>query len=193
MTLSSALLARSKKQCELCSGKTDLSVYWVEPVDLPDDEKSIVVCEICRPQLDLSADLDAHHWRCLGQAMWNELPAVQVVAWRLLKRLPEESWARDYLDQLFLEEIYFSWAEAGLSDKSSGESVRLTKDSNGTVLLDGDSVTLIKDLEVKGANFTAKRGTLVKNISLTSNPEHIEGKVNGTHIVLLTCFLKKAI
>jgi protein PhnA len=47
-------------------------------------------------------------------------------------------------------------------------------------------------LVVKGANFTAKRGTTVKNISLTDNPEHIEGKVNGTRIVLLSKFLKKA-
>jgi len=51
---------------------------------------------------------------------------------------------------------------------------------------------LIKDLDVKGAGFTAKRGTAVRNISLTSNPEHIEGRVNGTRIVLLTCFLKKS-
>ncbi|MGL5800184.1 MAG: PhnA domain-containing protein, partial [Plesiomonas sp.] len=57
---------------------------------------------------------------------------------------------------------------------------------------DGDSVTLIKDLVVKGANFTAKRGTMVKNITLTSNPEHIEGRVNGVHIVLVAAFLKKA-
>ena len=66
------------------------------------------------------------------------------------------------------------------------------KDSNGATLSAGDTVTLIKDLVVKGANFTAKRGTTVKNISLSDNPEHIEGKVNGTRIVLLTQFLKKA-
>ena len=52
--------------------------------------------------------------------------------------------------------------------------------------------TEIKDLVVKGANFTAKRGTMVKNISLTSNPEHIEGRVNGTRIVLVSAFMKKA-
>jgi protein PhnA len=55
----------------------------------------------------------------------------------------------------------------------------------------GDNVTLIKDLDVKGGNFTAKRGTPVRNISLTDNPEHIEGRVNGVRIVLLTCYLKK--
>ncbi|PIR17599.1 MAG: PhnA domain protein, partial [Elusimicrobia bacterium CG11_big_fil_rev_8_21_14_0_20_64_6] len=66
------------------------------------------------------------------------------------------------------------------------------KDSNGNILSEGDTVTLIKDLNVKGANFTAKRGTIVRKIALTDNPEQIEGKVNGTQIVLLTKYLKKA-
>ena len=48
------------------------------------------------------------------------------------------------------------------------------KDSNGTELKDGDSVTLIKDLKVKGSSVTLKRGTLVKNIRLTGNEEEIE-------------------
>ncbi len=67
------------------------------------------------------------------------------------------------------------------------------KDSNGTLLQDGDSVTLIKDLKVKGANTTLKRGTLVKNIRLTFNPDEVEcntKQVKG--LVLRTEFLKKA-
>ena len=67
------------------------------------------------------------------------------------------------------------------------------KDANGNVLHDGDSVHLIKDLKVKGANVTLKRGTLIKNIRLTSKPGEIEGnaeKVKG--LVLKTEFLKKA-
>jgi protein PhnA len=79
-----------------------------------------------------------------------------------------------------------------LSDGDESDERVKTVDSNGTELLEGDSVTLIKDLDVKGANFTAKRGTMVKNIHLTDNPEHIEGKVNKQSIVLKTCFLKKA-
>ncbi|MNH11503.1 hypothetical protein D3C79_710190 [compost metagenome] len=67
-----------------------------------------------------------------------------------------------------------------------------TVDSNGAVLQEGDSVTLIKDLDVKGGGFTAKRGTLVKGIRLTNNPLHIEGKVNGVQIVLVAAYLKKA-
>ena len=67
------------------------------------------------------------------------------------------------------------------------------KDSNGTVLNDGDSVTVIKDLKVKGTSATIKRGTLIKNIRLTDDVEEIEcnaEKVKG--LVLKTCFLKKA-
>jgi protein PhnA len=65
-------------------------------------------------------------------------------------------------------------------------------DSNGTILENGDTVTLIKDLEVKGANFTAKRGTSVRNIRLVhDNPEQIEGKINGQGIVILTQYVKK--
>lgn len=69
----------------------------------------------------------------------------------------------------------------------------IVKDSNGNILSNGDSVTLIKDLKVKGTSVTLKRGTLVKNIRLTEDAEEIEcnaDKVKG--LVLKTCFLKKA-
>ena len=67
-----------------------------------------------------------------------------------------------------------------------------TKDSNGTTLNDGDSVTIIKDLKVKGANVTLKRGTMMKNIRLTNDPEEIEGNVEKVRgLVLKTCFVKK--
>ena len=68
-----------------------------------------------------------------------------------------------------------------------------TKDSNGNTLADGDSVTLIKDLKVKGTSLTLKRGTMIKNIRLTDDEEEVEcnaEKVKG--LVLKTCFLKKA-
>ena len=65
------------------------------------------------------------------------------------------------------------------------------KDSNGTILQDGDAVTLIKDLKVKGSSITLKRGISVKNIRLTNNAEEVDCRVNGTNIVLKTMFLKK--
>lgn len=68
-----------------------------------------------------------------------------------------------------------------------------TRDSNGNILNDGDSVIVIKDLKVKGTSVTLKRGTAIKNIRLTGDAEEIEcnaEKVKG--LVLKTCFLKKA-
>lgn len=68
-----------------------------------------------------------------------------------------------------------------------------TKDSNGNVLNDGDTVVLIKDLKVKGTSTTLKRGTVVKNIRLTGDPEEVEGKAgNIKGLVLRAEFLKKA-
>jgi len=67
-----------------------------------------------------------------------------------------------------------------------------TRDSNGAELKDGDTVTLIKDLPVKGAGVTIKRGTTIKNISLTNNPEEIDCRTKEVKgLVLKTCFVKK--
>ncbi|GAB3164956.1 zinc ribbon domain-containing protein YjdM [Telluribacter humicola] len=66
------------------------------------------------------------------------------------------------------------------------------KDSNGNLLKEGDSVTLIKDLKVRGSSAVLKRGTMVKNIRLTDNEEEVEGKVDRTVMVLKAAFLKKA-
>lgn len=125
----------------------------------------------------------------ISDSMWSQVPAVQVMAFRLLNRLSSEGWARDLVDMMYLDDETREWAE---SELSSEESTAPTLDSNGSVLNAGDTVTLIKDLPVKGAGFTAKRGTAVRNISLTGNPEQIEGRVNGVRIVLLTKYLKKA-
>jgi protein PhnA len=75
----------------------------------------------------------------------------------------------------------------------SEDEAIVVKDSNGTRLSDGDSVTVIKDLKVKGTSVTLKRGTLARNIRLTDDPALIEcnvDKVKG--LVLRTEFVKKA-
>lgn len=66
------------------------------------------------------------------------------------------------------------------------------KDSNGALLNDGDSVTVIKDLKVRGSSAVIKRGTKVNRIRLTDDPEEVEGKVDGSMMVLKACFIKKA-
>lgn len=80
----------------------------------------------------------------------------------------------------------YEWnAEAG------EEETAVVKDSNGTSLVDGDSVTVIKDLKVKGSSMVIKRGTKVKSIRLTDNLEEVDCRIDGSSIVLKTCFLKK--
>ena len=152
-------------------------------------DASLAACSTCAAQIAGTAELDGRHWFCLQTAIWSEVAAAQVMSYRLLTRLRHESWAAELLDQAYLAEEVLAWAEAGLVEE--GQEDVATVDSNGTRLADGDAVTLIKGLDVKGANFTAKRGTLVKNIRLTDDPTHVEGRVNGVAIFLKTCFLKK--
>ncbi len=66
------------------------------------------------------------------------------------------------------------------------------RDSNGNLLKDGDSVTLIKDLKVRGSSSTLKRGTVVKNIKLTEDADEVEGRIDRIQMVLRTEFLRKA-
>lgn len=181
--LEKALEARSGTKCELCSSSDSLAVYHIEPSELASEETSALLCSVCRDQLADPSTLDTNHWYCLSDSMWSEHLPVQVLAYRLLKMLGSE-----LLDQMYLDEASLAWAEKGIPNLNAPDTV----DSNGTKLSQGDSVTLIKDLNVKGAGFTAKRGTMVKNISLTDDPKYIEGKVNGTHIVLVAAYLKKA-
>lgn len=174
------LIDRSQNRCELCSSTDDLSVYEVYPSDNSEDT-SIYICSTCKDQMQ-NDDLDENYWNCLHDSMWSEIPAVQVSVYRLLKKL---GW-QDQLDMLYLEDDVRAWAE------DEPKPMKVVKDANGNTLNAGDSVSIIKDLEVKGAGFTAKRGTVVKNITLAPDVDgHIEGRVNGTKIYLKTEFLKK--
>lgn len=191
MPIKKILLERSNSTCELCCATHNLSVYEVPPVAEPNSDKSILVCETCLSQIEKNSEMDNNHWRCLNDSMWSQVPAVQVTAFRLLKRLAKsEGWAQDLLDMMYMEDEQKAWADYCVAADNI-EELPATRDSNGAILVAGDNVTLIKDLDVKGGNFTAKRGTPVRNIALTDNPEQIEGRVNGMRLVLLTCFLKK--
>ena len=184
MTLPSDLQARSSGACELCGDTNAL-----EALVIPPRSDSISACDPCRTEFE--GELDGlQRWHCLQETAWSEHPAVQVAAWRLLGRIGEP-WATDLRDQLYLDEDTAAWAREG-AEEVGAQPYRPTVDSNGTPLAAGDSVTLIKDLAVKGAGFTAKRGTLVKDIRLADDHELIEGRVNKTVIYLRTEFLKKA-
>lgn len=184
-----ALKQRSNHSCELCTSTENLRVYPVPPTSDLSAQQCVYVCQACQSQIDGENELDMNHWRCLNDSMWHQEPAVQVMSYRMLHKLSTESWAQDALEMMYMEDDVKTWAEQGIAaEQREGP----TRDSNGADLQNGDDVTLIKDLKVKGANFTAKQGTLVRGISLTDNPQHIEGRVNGTRIVLVAAYLKKA-
>ena len=192
MSIEEELHVRSESKCELCGAADNLGVYEVPPGSNGSADESVLICGTCREQIENPEKVDVHRWRCLNDSMWSQVPAVQVMVWRMLKRLSSEGWPQELLDTLYLDEHTQAWAEATGEGKSDEVTVKHV-DSNGAVLNAGDAVTLIKDLPVKGASFTAKRGTVVRGISLVAdNPEHIEGRVSGHHIVILTKFIKKA-
>ncbi len=177
----------------MCGSTDSLAVYEIPPASDGSAEQSLLLCATCRLQIEDPQKIDVRHWRCLNDSMWNPVPAVQVMAWRMLSRLSHEGWPQDLLDMLYLDDQTLSWARAEDTSRSDETVASRHLDSNGAVLNAGDTVTLIKDLNVKGANFTAKRGTAVRGISLVAdNPGHIEGRVNGQQIVILTKFVKKS-
>ena len=178
-----SLEVRSTGKCELCGSSEGLSALEVAPSD-GSDEQSIYVCLNCKTQIE-SDELNETHFNCLNDSMWSETPAVAVMSYRLLNSLGRQ----DLLDMMYMEEDVKAWAEAGISN----EEKLVYKDANGVTLAAGDTVVITKDLDVKGTGFTAKRGTAVRNIGLVPNDaEHIEGRVNGVKIHILTCYLKKS-
>ncbi|MEO2063910.1 MAG: PhnA domain-containing protein [Christiangramia sp.] len=191
MTTEEILKERSDATCELCRATDHLQVFEVP--DSPEDaENKILICTTCSEQMQQPEQVEVNHWRCLNDSMWSSVPAVQVVAYRMLHQLKHEGWPNDLLEMMYLEEDVKDWAQAGISTKSNNAEI-IHKDSNGAILEAGDTVVLTKDLNVKGSSLTAKRGTAVRRISLVhDNPEQIEGKVEGQQIVILTKFVKKS-
>lgn len=188
MSTQETLINRSNNQCELCGSTENLDVLNIGDGSV---EQSLYACETCRTQIANPETLDANHWRCLNDSMWSETPAVQVMSYRLLQALGNQ----ELLEMMYLEDDLKAWADSGKLNTSGTDEagVVVHRDSNGTILAEGDTVTLIKDLDVKGAGFTAKRGTIVKNIHLTDDAKFIEGKINGTQIVLVTAYMKKSL
>ncbi|MCE7990391.1 MAG: PhnA protein [Roseivirga sp.] len=191
MSIEQELLNRSESQCELCGAGNGLSSFEVAASTTQDVDAHILTCNTCKTQFENPDQVDPNHWRCLNDSMWSTVPAVQVIAWRMLDRLKDEGWPADLLDMLYLDDETLTWAKAGVTEDDDTDTI-VHKDSNGATLQAGDTVVLIKDLNVKGAGFTAKRGTAVRNINLPyDDATHIEGKVNGQTIYILTQFVKK--
>lgn len=191
MKLDTLLSDRSGNNCELCGSGDGVRLYEVLPQDNRDENNCIMICSKCFAQIEKKAELDSNHWKVLSETMWSEVPGVQVVAWRMLNRLRNESWAADNLDMLYLDDEKLAWAKA-TGDHENDGSVDLHKDANGNILQQGDSVVLTKSLDVKGSTLNAKMGTVVKNIRLVeNNTSQIEGKIEGQVIVILTQYVRK--
>lgn len=189
MTVEEKLRERSDSTCELCGATEKLSVYEIPESPVEGEEAAILICDTCSEQIEDPEKVEANHWRCLNDSMWSTIPAVQVMAWRMLDRLKAEGWPQDLLDMMYMDDELKAWAQA--ARKAEANAV-VHKDSNGAVIEAGDNVVLIKDLNVKGSSLVAKRGTTVRRVSLVhDNAEQIEGKVEGQQIVILTKFVKK--
>ncbi len=191
MKLEERLLARAENKCELCGTAAKLNVYEVPPQSGGYEENTILVCDKCLAQIDKKEELDAAHWGVLTTSMWSEVPGIQVVSWRMLNRLKNETWAAESLDMLYLDDERLAWAKTS-GDHENDASVDLHKDANGALLQNGDNVVLTKSLDVKGSTINAKMGTVVRNIHLVKdNTEQIEGRIEGQMIVILTKYVRK--
>ncbi|MDO5656949.1 MAG: PhnA domain-containing protein [Paracoccus sp. (in: a-proteobacteria)] len=167
------LMTRAGGVCEFCANPDVLA-----PATMPPGVE-LLLCATCR-----DVDDSDPHWRCLEGAAWSETPEVQAAVAVKLDALAEP-WAADTREAMMLSEAATALLQAAPATVEH-------RDSNGALLAQGDTVVLIKDLPVKGAGFTAKRGTAVRGISLVAdNPAHIEGRVEGQRIVILTEFVKK--
>lgn len=178
---------RSGSLCEISGSDENLVVYLVEPKTEATPENCILITKSLRDQIQNPETMNPNDWRGLSDSMWNENLPVQIVSWRMHARLKN----MDMLEMMYLDEDALEWAKAtGEADDDEGKIVH--KDSNGNILLDGDSVVLIKDLDVKGATFTAKRGAAVHNIKLVWDDANlIEGRVENQSIFILTQYVKK--
>ncbi len=190
MALKDELIARSGGACELC-GTAERAAPWTLPPTAREDATpatAVLLCGACRYGAAGDAPLEGPGWRLLGDAVWSAVPPVQAVAWRMLHRV-DGAWGQDLLDVAYLDEETMALATA---DRVADDGpVHL--DAHGARLRAGDTVTLTKDLNVKGTGFTAKRGTAVRGISLVAdNAGQIEGRINNQTIVILTQFVKKS-
>ena len=110
------LVRRSHSKCELCNASgVKLEVYELPPgEEEPNLDDCLFICEMCRGQVDKPKTMKPAHWRCLNNALWSEIPAVQVISVRILRRLAkdEQFWAKELLENAFLDPDIEEWADS---------------------------------------------------------------------------------
>lgn len=184
------LKVRANHSCELCGAKGELYAYTLSPKEDDSIDHQVALCSICQNGIQSNDFSNTNHWRALTGSIWSEVPSVQVLSYRILYDLKNQDWAAETLESVFLDESIISWA---LAEVHEAENKVIHKDAYGNVLQSGDNVVLIENLNVKGTNYMAPKGTQVKKIRLVAdNAEQVEGKINSDTIVILTKFLKKA-
>ena len=161
------------QNCDLCNSDINVTEFNIAP-----KTECVNLCEKCKLQIE-SGNLDEKHFNCLNDAMWSDNSAVKVLSYRLLKELQRQ----DLIDLLYLDEDEQVWADY------QEEKVM---DSNGNILKNGDNVTVIKDLDVKGTGKSIKRGTIARNIKMCDEDGHVACKVDGIgSMYLKTEFVRK--
>ncbi|MBW8682880.1 PhnA domain-containing protein [Chitinophaga sp. B61] len=184
-TITPALQARSNGTCELCTNDDAAIAYAVSPRNNDAIENEVAICNTCLSAMEDPAA--AMHWHCLAGSIWNAEPAVQALSYRLLYQHKDHEWAAEIIGSVEPDEAVVNWALSAFEVKP------IHLDSNGTELLNGDTVVLTQGLNVKGANFMAPKGTIVRKIRLVAdNTEQIEGKINEQTIVILTKYVRKS-
>ena len=184
MSISNVLQERSQGLCELCTSQAALHEYLVSPKTEERPENQVALCDECSDKIN--SNDRSEYWRCLEGSIWNAEAAVQALSYRLLQRC-ESAWANDVIASVDLDDNIVQWAV------SAFEVADVHKDAFGNELVNGDNVVLTQNLNVKGTNFTAPKGTVVKKIRLVAgNTEQIEGKINEQVIVILTKYVKKS-
>jgi len=127
---------------------------------------------------------EVNHCVVWALAEWPPRPDKARILWM------EAAMAGDDNEYVY-DEASGEWRPAGEVAAAAVDQTQV-RDASGNVLADGDSVTLIKDLKVKGANQTLKQGTIIRTIRLTDNPEEIDCRhdtIKG--LVLRTEFVRK--
>lgn len=183
--ISEKLSQRCEGICELCTVEPASIAYAVSPKNNDLIANEVAVCQTCLSSLTDTKNTE--YWRCLAGSIWNTEESVQALSYRILYQYKDQDWATEILDSVDLPESVVNWA------LSAFEVKEVHKDGNGTTLENGDTIVLTQGLNVKGANFMAPKGTIVRKIRLVpDNHEQIEGKVNDQTIVILTKYVRKS-
>lgn len=184
MAINNQLNERCQGVCELCNTLPAVHEYTVSPRSDESIQNQVALCDSCLKAMETKDN--GNYWRCLEGSIWSPEPSIQAISYRLLQAYKEEDWAQNAIQSVEFDENTVQWA------MSAYDVADVHKDAYGNILETGDTVVLTQVLNVKGANFMAAKGTIVKKIKLVAdNADQIEGKVNDQTIVILTKYVKK--